>query len=359
MKKLFLLGLLALFASPRLSAQCDSLLSDSAIDRIACENEKILLNLGVYAYRKGGIWSSPELGSSNANSVKQSFSYSQDLTYTYRDNSTGCSASESIYIKVNPLPSVNAAKPADVCANEPCFSLVLNGTPLGGVWTADNSTKNYMDSGKFCPSKVNVPTNQFTNVYLKYTYTDLNGCSSSSTTAIIVRGLPDIKVKDSIQMLDTDSFLLLDKMIDPSSSTGGSWSGPGVVNIGGKPYFLPSEVQRKKGFYNLVYTYTNNGAIPRCSARDTTVIELTDQLVSTGDTEPMEQLQVYPNPSQGVVVLQHVKAFQYRVFDVNGKLIESSASFLHRSELQLEEGVYWLSVHYQSGQRQTQTVVVQ
>lgn len=361
MKKLFFTLLIFPFLLPAAIAQCDSLFTDSAMNRIACAGEKMLLNLDVYSYRDGGTWSSLELENFTGASLTRSFNYSQYLTYTYTDADNTCTASDSIYIKINPLPTVSLAKPADVCANQDCFRLLLNASPLGGSWSALTGTSQSVKSGEFCPRKVKLPSSETpVSIALAYTYTDANTCTSTELTSILVRPVPNIKLKDTVQMAVKDSLLNLDDLVKQEGKEKTLWSGDGIIlDTDGLWKFSASEVSNTKGFYELIYRYTRTTSLPRCSEVDTILLELVDQVVSIPESEDAAQLRVFPNPSNGVVSVQGQHAFQYRIYDATGRIVDASTSLNNNVQINLQEGMYWLSATYPNGQVQTQRILIQ
>jgi trimeric autotransporter adhesin len=163
----------------------------------------------------------------------------QTITYTFTDVN-GCLGSDQITIIVNQLPSVDAGTFGPFCQSDP--SVVLIGSPSGGTYSGIGVTDN-----TFSPS--------FGTQTITYSYTDLNGCTNSSTTEIIVTPMPDVQAGSySPVCINADNILL------NGTPSGGVFSGIGVDGN----MFEPSA-----GTQTITYTYTDaNG----CAAIANTII---------------------------------------------------------------------------------------
>ena len=102
----------------------------------------------------------------------------QTITYSYTDLN-GCSASATTSITVNPLPVVSAGTYGPVCID--AADITLSGTPAGGTFSGTGVTGNLFDPSAGTQT-------------ITYSYTDLNGCSTSATTSITVNPLPTASV---------------------------------------------------------------------------------------------------------------------------------------------------------------------
>lgn len=232
-------------------------------------------------------WMAPEDSASAAIATGESFedpnataSHFYGIKWTETLFGLTCTEYDSVYIKVNPLPDVDAKKPSDVCENEAPFSLVLNGTPLGGSWFDKDPSKNFVEFGRFYPERAGADGEDPQTHFIYYEYTDGNGCTDVDSNVIIVRPLPVLELSDdTLRICDYDDPRELDQYV--IREKGGEWNitNPGVVEVAGKYYFDPNDVSGVEGFYPLTYKYTNNGAIPRCS----NTIDLTMHLMVTPD----------------------------------------------------------------------------
>jgi hypothetical protein len=109
------------------------------------------------------------------------------ITYYYID-ANGCDGSAVETITVNDLPTTDLSSFANVCVTEAAFTLT-GGTPASGTY-----------SGMFDPAAAGTGTHTIT-----YSYTDANGCTGSTTQAILVDGC-----------LSLDEEMLLSVMIYPN-----------------------------------------------------------------------------------------------------------------------------------------------
>jgi hypothetical protein len=100
------------------------------------------------------------------------------LTYTFQDLN-GCVNSTTQFIIVNPLPVVTFGSLGEICYNANPL-LLSQGSPTGGTYSGDGVANGY-----FKPSAAGVGTHTLT-----YTYTDVNGCTNSSTSDIVVNPIP-------------------------------------------------------------------------------------------------------------------------------------------------------------------------
>lgn len=89
-------------------------------------------------------------------------------------DANGCEASDSIDVTLNPFPVVTAgAAVTMVCIADD--SVMLTGSPAGGVWNSSPCISNGMFVPSMCPA----------GTYdLVYTYTDVNSCSAMDTVTI-------------------------------------------------------------------------------------------------------------------------------------------------------------------------------
>ena len=131
------------------------------------------------SYSSGNVWSTTE----TTGSITVSASGSYTVTYT---DANGCSAtSASTDVTVNPLPSVSIGTLADVCLQEVSFTLT-GATPAGGTYAGPG-----VSTGIFDPAAAGTGAHTIT-----YSYTDLNGCSNSDQTDIIVNDCASIEDVD-------------------------------------------------------------------------------------------------------------------------------------------------------------------
>ena len=201
----------------------------------------------------GGTWYNPaNLAVSNIfnPSVSQSGIYS----YIVTGSSSSCPDDTAfLTININSLPNVSLLPFADLCDNEQTINL-NSGTPNGGVYTVNGNISN-----TFTPSPFNIGTNNIT-----YSYTDINGCSSSISQSITVNESPSIVTTTT------------------NASCSGYSDGSAIINIsGGTPsyntnWFGVNPTQLSAGTYSYTVIDQNN-----CTHIDSIIIYEPSAITST------------------------------------------------------------------------------
>jgi PKD repeat protein len=166
-----------------------------------------------------GVFSPPTSGAGTFN-----------LTYTYTEPVTGCTASDFLVSVVNPLPVVNAGNDTTLC-DQP-FPVQINGTPAAGTWSGPNVTP----AGVFTPNG----TGTFN---LTYSFTNGNGCTNTDVRVVTVNApIQPNAGNDFALCIDAPNAALT------PAPTGGTWTGPGVTSGG---IFDPIIA----GTFSLVYSF--------------------------------------------------------------------------------------------------------
>ena len=111
------------------------------------------------------------------NSTTQTITVSSSGTYSVVvTDANGCTGFDAINITINALPNVTLAlNPVNVCVNWAAYALT-GGSPNGGVYSG-----NGVSGGNFDPSVAGIGNHTIT-----YTFTDVNGCTDSSSQTITV-----------------------------------------------------------------------------------------------------------------------------------------------------------------------------
>jgi PKD repeat protein len=163
----------------------------------------------------GGTWAGPGVSGSTFNPGIAGAGNST-LIYSYTDLN-GCSNVDSITITVNPLPVVFAGNDTTVC-DLPSPVNFYGNFSNSGTWTGTGVNP----SGVFLSPGVGTYD-------LVYSYTDANGCINRDTmlVTVVAPQIADAGPGDTV-CVDAGSFFL------PSffPATGGTWSGPGIINSG-------------------------------------------------------------------------------------------------------------------------------
>jgi PKD repeat protein len=161
---------------------------------------------------------------------------SGDFEAVYIYDSLGCSFYDTVHIKVTPYPQVVAAD-IELCLGD---SVLLSAQPGGGVWFGNGLVNG------------NTFSQDTAGVYpLTYLYTDpLTGCSNPHQVNARVRDLPQVNAGGFITYCVTGAT----QSLPTATPSGGSWSGPGVVDPNAGT-FNPMSVG--VGTYSLLYSYTD------------------------------------------------------------------------------------------------------
>jgi PKD repeat protein len=130
---------------------------------------------------------SPTLGWDNGVQDGVSFTPANTTTYTLTGTDVnGCQLTDQVTVTVNTNPTVAIGSLGQVCTYNPGFALT-GGTPVGGTYSGTG-----VSSGNFDPSISGAGTFPIT-----YSYSDVNGCSGTAQTTIIVD--PCLSVKENEQ----------------------------------------------------------------------------------------------------------------------------------------------------------------
>jgi hypothetical protein len=168
------------------------------------------------------------------------------LTYTYT-NANGCINSATDDIEVFALPMVTFSALADLCLNAGVQVGLGGGTPTGGVYSGSGVT----DDGNgmtynFDPAAAGVGTHTLT-----YTFTNVNGCTNSSSDDVEVFAIPNAT-------FTAPADLCIDAGVQAGlgggTPTGGVYSGTGVTDDGNGMTYSFDPAAAGVGTHTLTYT---------------------------------------------------------------------------------------------------------
>jgi PKD repeat protein len=129
-----------------------------------------------------------------------------------------CTKIDSVQIKINKIPEVDAGSDDSVCFDQGLK--ILNALPPGGTWKGMGVL--YQDSKWYFDPGIDTLFDH-TLYHLNYSFTDNNGCNNSDTVKYII-----IRNEKQTLLLDTTVCYYSDA-IDLNSYSSGLWSGPGVI----------------------------------------------------------------------------------------------------------------------------------
>jgi gliding motility-associated-like protein len=190
------------------------------------------------------------------------------ITYTYTDN-RGCTNSATNTISVLSLPVVTWLLPSvplsGICISASNYSL-MGGIPTGGTYTGPG-----VSGGVFNPSIAGVGSH-----ILNYTYTDVNGCSNSTTNSIEVYPLPIV----GIAPLTPQCVNVINYPLTGGIPVGGIYSGPGVTASN----FDASNAGI--GTWTISYTYTDANACTNTASTTVQVKPLPNATITSVSLPP-------------------------------------------------------------------------
>ncbi|MBK7430940.1 MAG: hypothetical protein IPI62_08390 [Bacteroidetes bacterium] len=185
-------------------------------------------------------------------------------------NAFGCSKT-SLPLMITQYANPIVSTGPDMYFGECAMSYILaGGTPSGGIYSGTGVL-----NGIFDPS---VGAGVFN---IQYLFEDTNGCSSSSTSQMVVSGIPSVTLNTFANICSgAASFTLTG-----GSPIGGIYSGPGITN----GVFDPSI---GAGTYLIKYYYADSFGCGTSAAQNITV----DICTGIGSLKPDELISIYPNP---------------------------------------------------------------
>jgi hypothetical protein len=202
----------------------------------------------------GGTFASAPAGLSlNASTGEITLASSTTGTpYTITYTTAGpCPSSSTFSVIINPAPIVSfTGLAADYCINN-TNAIPLSGSPAGGTFSGLGIV-----GTTYTPSLTTIGTHTIT-----YTYSDGNGCSSSSSQSVLTNGLPFVSISGTLPAYCVSENTPIALTGFPA---GGSFSGPGITGTD----FTPSTAG--SGIHTLTYTYTDpNGCVNSASTQVT------------------------------------------------------------------------------------------
>jgi len=159
--------------SSAVAVDVDEISITASVDQEICAGESITLTAtGGTSY----LWSDGSTGSSN------SVSPLATTTYTVTGTSDGCSNSDQVQVKVNPLPSVSLTASEDAICVDAVANISFLVSPAGGTLSGTG-----VSGTSFSHTVAGVGLHTVT-----YSYTDANGCTNTDNTTIEVLSPPSV-----------------------------------------------------------------------------------------------------------------------------------------------------------------------
>lgn len=248
------------------------------------------------------------------------------VNYVFK-NANGCEAKTEVNLEVFPRPDVSILNlDTSYCDNDE--AVILKGNPANGVFSGIGVNNN----------KLNPAVGNFGKRLVSYYFEDNNGCSNLDTVYIDIFESTKVSFSglDTAYCPDDSTIVLL------ASVQGGAFSGKGITDSGFNPF------NAGVGRHLITYTYTNSFGCTTLHQENTRVRRKSECELSL-DAFSYGQLQVYPNPSKGLV---HIKSDanvgqinSITVFDYLGRNVFTSNSKNRLSEVSLyleNKGLYFV-----------------
>jgi gliding motility-associated-like protein len=213
-----------------------------------CEGQTLQLNA------TGGVsytWSGPlGFGSTLPNPSLDNIMPANAGTYSVTvTDAAGCTASASTQVIVNTNPIVSIIPlPGPVCSNAPVVT--MQGIPAGGMWGGAANAQGQVNPALLTPGLHTVT----------YSFTNANGCTSSTQTTIEIVQAPNVQIFPAGPFCPTDPPTYM--LANPS---GGFWSG--VAD----PQGLVTPSMLAPGQHIVHYTYSD---FYGCTDEDEITIEV-------------------------------------------------------------------------------------
>jgi hypothetical protein len=279
-----------------------------------------------------GTWTCPDEPSQVAGNIFFSQSAYTNLNpgyklvYSYTDNNTACSNSDTLYLLVNPQPS----KPGIKISGDTIFchgnsvSLTTTASATHYGWNTGDTVK-----------QITITT---TGKY-KMAVTDINGCVSDSsiTVKVVVNPLPP---KPSISLSVADSFLECNVLIGDYEW----YYRPDTFKV---PTIIPNNSDRinpklycNKCYFNVIYTDSND-----CESDTSYAYYFHVNSIDQNKQNP--PILIYPNPAHSQLFIENptLKTSSLILTNVLGNTILQTTIIPGKNELSLtncKPGIYFI-----------------
>lgn len=276
---------------------------DAGIDQTICAGDPVTLSgAGALTY----VWN---------NGVTDGVVFNPSTSTTYTVTGTdgnGCTDVDQVDVFVNPLPTVSAGLDTTLCGGE---SIILSGSGATS-YTWDNGVT---DAVSFIPTATTTYT---------VTGTDGNGCINTDQVTVTVNSAVSVT---GVVGHDTGSS---DGSIDVTISGG---TAPYTITWDNGP-----TTEDQTGLAAGDYTITVTDAL----GCQTIVLFTVLDVVSVFENALDKELTIYPNPSQGMFMIQLEGNFDIEITDARGRLIIKQ-NYTDNTAVDLtsyEDGIYFVRI---------------
>lgn len=314
----------------------------------AGSNSPVCVNQNVNLSSNGGAfysWTGPNnFTSSQQNPTVTAVTAADNGTYTVVAIAlTGCSATATVMVTVNPLPNVIATNNSPVCPSDN-IDLSCNNSGVTYSWAGPNSFTSNQQNPLISNAAQNMAGSYVVVV------TDANGCSSGAVTNVTVSPTPSLVPVSDYTICAGNTFPGVTFSTTPTgtiSTFAWTCSDPstGIPSSGFGNIF--SFVAQNSSQGTIVDTINVSCSLDGCGGIPAmfTISVLNCSGVEYGS--PRILFDVSPNPSQGSVQLEISESARIELLDAVGKVIH---------EQRLEPGTHFLSLPEDKGFYQLRAV---
>ena len=271
-------------------------------------------------------------------------------------NSNLCSAIDSIYLQVNPLPTPDITGSEAVCANAHYseYSVVSSGNAYS--WNVSNGELQGIDNGNTAYIHWYDMEYGPSTFVTMIEHDNITGCEGSDTLFVTFSGLAP----------NTTNVNLL----DPTGSTLYAEDHFAIMNWG--TTIISNNVDEYTNGHAQYYTFENFDTALRyywIEAGDDSLCLTRSYYnapvwqVGVEENQDFSAVNIYPNPTSGVLNISHDSNFELssvKVYDMTGHLIKENLYFRNQNLFDVSElpsGFYILKLVSSSGQSVNKTFV--
>ncbi|NMM50418.1 PKD-like domain-containing protein, partial [Marinigracilibium pacificum] len=258
-----------------------------------CRDGEVTLAGSIGGSTSEAYWSSPSGtgGFSPSNLFSEAITYTPTqaeidarqvvLTLTTNDPAGPCPVvSDQVFIVINDLPNAGfTGLPTELAENDPPVELTPFNSGGNFFFNGINFGTNFFDPNPNTGTNASLGDNDIT-----YTFTDINGCTNSTTQTVFINALtpinffvgdstvdasgnPVVCSNEGLQLLvgvPTPDQAVYDANTPPN--TVGFFTGANVIEINGEFYFDPAAAGT--GIHQVTYTYTNESSATNKLTKD-------------------------------------------------------------------------------------------
>lgn len=217
-------------------------------------------------------------------------------------DANNCENTDVVTISINPLPTIDAGPDVAICVGDSTQFNATGGTSY--VWQFDLTLSDFIIPNPWAEPTID------TWYYLQGN--DANGCTNYDSVFVTVNPLPAVPV------ISEDSIWL----VSSYAGAGNQWYFNGNPVSGATNDSLDWLAQGQNGTYSLLYTDANG-----CSSFSSGGNSVTIDNIGIDELPEGFQVQLYPNPTQGILMIDSEEPIEYLVvYGMNGQSVLTRTS---------------------------------